>query len=287
MPEETRKTSSSRQFQARRRRRVAKKPQVVLQSSMERRSKFMTRFVLWALVVVFGLTSFAVIVGGQGGGGGSQASDQEQAAQSEAEMEMKAALDSAAKNPNDPFVWSRLGELYEQRRQFTEAANGFKKAVALDPTFTYALKHLGMLTILQGRQDEALELFNRAWKQAPNDAEIPLYISQVYAQGKSPDMAKATEYALKAMDLDPGSYRVHEWLAQLYLMQNKKKDARLVLVEAQDIARAQGDGMRLEAYQQVIDDIDGKKRAETTPLPPAGTAPVPIPAPGAPTSTAP
>lgn len=276
------KTKPVKQFQDRRRRRTLggnKRKPVVLQSVMERRSRLMTRVVLWGLVVVFGLTSIAVFVGGKGQRGmpDTQTQNQNQA-QTDAQRELKYAQENAAKSPQDPFSWSRLGDLYEQQKDYKEAAKDFKRAVDLDPTFVYARKHLGRVTLLLDKPQEAMVIFNQALKQAPKDQqpEILFYLSVASIQLKDKD--KAVEYANRSLDLDPGNLRVHEWLGQLYMQLGKRKDAQRVFSEALEIAQAQGDSLRMQVYQQVLDKLAGKAPKPAPEAAASGPqAPVPVP----------
>ena len=74
-------------------------------------------------------------------------------------------LDAAAINPHDGDAQYQLGLIYQQRRQYSEALDRFRKAVQIDPTETDAHFQLGRIAREQGRPQEALGHFLQVLKQ--------------------------------------------------------------------------------------------------------------------------
>jgi len=68
-------------------------------------------------------------------------------------------LNAAALNPHDGEAQYQLGLIYQQRRQYTEAIERFRKAVAIDPGETDAHFQLGRIEREQGRLADALAHF--------------------------------------------------------------------------------------------------------------------------------
>jgi tetratricopeptide (TPR) repeat protein len=68
-------------------------------------------------------------------------------------------LDAAAVNPHDGEAQYQLGLIYQERRQYTEAIQRFKKAIEIDPGETDAHFQLGRIAREQGRRRDALQHF--------------------------------------------------------------------------------------------------------------------------------
>jgi tetratricopeptide (TPR) repeat protein len=68
-------------------------------------------------------------------------------------------LEIAAVNPHDGEAQYQLGLIYQQRRQYGEAIERFRRAVAIDPTQTDAHFQLGRIARQQGRLNDALGHF--------------------------------------------------------------------------------------------------------------------------------
>jgi tetratricopeptide (TPR) repeat protein len=74
-------------------------------------------------------------------------------------------LNAAALNPHDGEAQYQLGLIYQQRRNYTEAIERFRKAVAIDPGETDAHFQLGRIAREQGRLKDALEHFQLVMDQ--------------------------------------------------------------------------------------------------------------------------
>ena len=68
-------------------------------------------------------------------------------------------LDAAAVNPHDGEAQYQLGLIHQQRRQYSEAIERFRRAVAIDPTLTDAHFQLGKIAREQGRLHDAIGHF--------------------------------------------------------------------------------------------------------------------------------
>jgi adenylate cyclase len=98
-----------------------------------------------------------------------------------------------------------------------------KRAIALNPSYSYAHRIYAAILACQRRHAEAWEQINEAMRtdplSLPNNAEIvrTLY----YAR----DYDGAILQAKKAMQLDPGYYRTHFWLGRVYAQKHLFKEA--------------------------------------------------------------
>lgn len=75
--------------------------------------------------------------------------------------------------PDDPLAQVRLGESYEKRGAFAQAARSYEKAITLNPNLLSAITKLAQLyagPLQEG--NKALELAKKARKLAPNDPRV-------------------------------------------------------------------------------------------------------------------
>ncbi len=74
-------------------------------------------------------------------------------------------LQAATVNPHDGEAQYQLGLVHQQRHQYTEAIERFKKAIAIDPGLTDAHFQLGRIAREQGRARDALSHFQTVINQ--------------------------------------------------------------------------------------------------------------------------
>ncbi|CAL1405287.1 unnamed protein product [Linum trigynum] len=85
---------------------------------------------------------------------------------SEAEDIYKRAL-SLAKPEDAHAIFSNLGNLYRQQKQFERAKAMFAKALDLQPGYAPAFNNLGLVFVAQGRWEEAKFCFDKALQADP------------------------------------------------------------------------------------------------------------------------
>ena len=128
-------------------------------------------------------------------------------------------LNAAALNPHDGEAQYQLGLIYQQRRQYTEAVERFKKAVAIDPGEIDAHFQLGRIARQQGRLKEALEHFQVVVNanDKHSQSEILRELGAVYLAARQNEDARGllAEY-LERRPYDPeGLYYLGEALEGL------------------------------------------------------------------------
>jgi tetratricopeptide (TPR) repeat protein len=95
-----------------------------------------------------------------------------------------------------------LGESFEERRQFDEAARRYRRALELDPKGVLARTNLGALLSRQGSQEEAARYLEEACDLAPNSAVAHVDLASVRAiQG---DYEEAVRHYKEALRIEPG-----------------------------------------------------------------------------------
>jgi hypothetical protein len=77
---------------------------------------------------------------------------------------------AVAAQPDNPVLWNDQGMLLGLRQKEAEAAESFRAALSLAPTFAEAYAHLAALRIRQGFAQEAVALQTQAVKHAPQNA---------------------------------------------------------------------------------------------------------------------
>ena len=109
-------------------------------------------------------------------------------------------LEQAAKlDPNNPEVYNKLGDLYNELNNGTEAANNYNKALALDKNQVKAVLHKGQLYKQATNFDGATTEFQNALQIDPNFA--PAYRELGEINFKQHKLDKAKEYYKKYLEL--------------------------------------------------------------------------------------
>jgi len=115
-------------------------------------------------------------------------------------------LDAAAVNPHDGEAQYQLGLIYQERRQYTEAIQRFKKAVEIDPGETDAHFQLGRIAREQGRRRDALQHFEMVLNQDEkhSQSEILRELGAVYlSAGQYEDARSFLEQYIAQRPYDP------------------------------------------------------------------------------------
>ena len=71
----------------------------------------------------------------------------------------------------NPALWFNIGANFSNRSQFEEAANAYRRALALDPGFADAVRELGFLQIRTGDPKSALEFLEQYLEARPDAAD--------------------------------------------------------------------------------------------------------------------
>ena len=115
---------------------------------------------------------------------------------------LKAVTD---KNPSERTL-ALLARSYRELGDYKSAAEALKRAVALAPDDARLTAQLAEDLFVSNQLDEALRLFQQLAADDPQNAMLPLRISEIY--GVKRDFLKAREALNKAKSLDPESLDV-------------------------------------------------------------------------------
>jgi adenylate cyclase len=120
-------------------------------------------------------------------------------------------------------------------RRFDEAAAEFEAAIERNPQLWEAYWLYGRMRFAQGRAAETERLWTRAMAVRPEDYQVPLLISMVYAQAGRPAEVEATqlrgiELARRHLARDPDDLRAM-YLCAGALVQRGRKEEGLRLLD--------------------------------------------------------
>jgi tetratricopeptide (TPR) repeat protein len=116
-----------------------------------------------------------------------------------------------------------LGSIMSRRLDWPTAEREFKRAIALNPSYSVEYRLYAALFAVQGRHAEAWKQIREAMRldplSLPNNAELvrTLYYARNYD--------RAIEQGQKAMQLDPNYARTHFWLGRVYSQKGMHREA--------------------------------------------------------------
>jgi tetratricopeptide (TPR) repeat protein len=131
--------------------------------------------------------------------------------------------------PKDPNARVLLGDLLYSRDRRGDATELWRAAVQADPRNFSALRNLGMAMLVQGKQEEGLELLARASQVRPDHLATTLLVANVNARLGHTE--KARNAFKSALQFQPNSDQVLQKLASLEAQMGNYPQA-LEIIEA-------------------------------------------------------
>ncbi len=107
---------------------------------------------------------------------------------------------AVAAQPGNPVLWTDQGAILVLRRNEAEAADSFRTALSLAPTFAEPYAHLATLRVRQGFVAEAVALQTKAVQHAPDNAA---YAERLEAYRVLANRAEAPTTVAPASDIAP------------------------------------------------------------------------------------
>ena len=99
--------------------------------------------------------------------------------------------------PNNSEAYNLLGVCYDEKGQFKEAQDEYKKAIKLEPINARFLNNLGYSYYLTSNDKQAIKWYQKALKFTPDDRRIQNNIGLAF--GRRGEYAKAKETFVKAV----------------------------------------------------------------------------------------
>jgi tetratricopeptide (TPR) repeat protein len=132
-------------------------------------------------------------------------------------------LSSVPDTARSAKLYAALGQTYEQRKEYKNAIDAFKKAIMLDRDNLDAIRGLAENLLNDGQTEAALEQYKVIADANPEDAQTYLRIAEIYRrQGK---YDQALENLKKADTMVPDSLEVPYSMAGVYEAQGRYDDA--------------------------------------------------------------
>jgi serine/threonine protein kinase/tetratricopeptide (TPR) repeat protein len=160
------------------------------------------------------------------------------------DKELRLLLELVRKYPEEKYAHYSLGFLYDGRREYGPAIAAFRKAIALDPNFGYAINQLAYVHAKIGQFDEALRLFESYASISPGDANPLDSIGELYVRMGKLDLAEA-KYR-KALEMKPDFFTSCASMAYVSCLRENYAEAQRWLDEL--IALAPMPSAKMEGF---------------------------------------
>jgi tetratricopeptide (TPR) repeat protein len=157
-------------------------------------------------------------------------------------------LDASRLNPNNEFIYNRLGITYSQLRYYEEAAQAFRRSMQLNSKYAYSVNNLGSVYFAQKQLKKAEKCFKKALRMKPDEASFHMNLGSLYFERKK--TAQAMAEWRKGMALDPDSLSRNSAVNLGASSASKEKNYYIarIYASAGDAARA------IEHLKQAIED---------------------------------
>ena len=120
-------------------------------------------------------------------------------------------------------LYSALGYTYEQQKQYKQAVDAYRRAIALDRDNLDAIRGLAQNLLNDGQTDAALEQYKVIADTNPEDAQTYLHMAEIYRKSGKFDLA--LENLKKAGSLVQDSIEVPYNIAAVYQAQGRYDEA--------------------------------------------------------------
>lgn len=135
-------------------------------------------------------------------------------------------LEEALKTfPDSPRLWFALGLAHFKQDKDQEALRSFGHAAALDPKFAPAYAYLGLLSVRRGEVGQAVALYERALRMAPQLSVLHYLLAEAMLQQPESDAARVETHLKQAAQLDPTFVSPRLSLAKLFMRGERWADA--------------------------------------------------------------
>ena len=124
---------------------------------------------------------------------------------------------------NSATYWNSFGLACYESGKYKDAIDAYKRAIKVDPDYTYAHLNLGVAYLKSHMQKDAIEALKRLIRIDPGDAMVHYNIGIAYCEnGKYKDAIDAYKQAIR---INPDFVDAHYNLGVAYYESGKSKDA--------------------------------------------------------------
>ena len=122
----------------------------------------------------------------------------------------------------DFIAWAKLGSLYFEQKELSDAEAALRKSLELKVEYTPAWINVGQLRVAQKQFEPAIEIFKHAAELDPSSARAFQLLGEAYLQSRQGTLG--VQAINEAIKLDPtGMAECHLQLAHLYELAGAKQ----------------------------------------------------------------
>jgi tetratricopeptide (TPR) repeat protein/predicted AlkP superfamily pyrophosphatase or phosphodiesterase len=162
--------------------------------------------------------------------------------------------------PDNADALNNLGQRYQQRGEFLQAIEEYKKAIAMRPSFYAAYNNLAVCYGKLGRLEEAERAFLKVIEIKPDDFYAMNNLAVTYIQAKRMDEARTM--AEQAVRTEPGYVNGHITLGSIYAMTGEfdraEREFKTALELDPDAADAAENLSKLERHRRAVQSTPGE-----------------------------
>jgi tetratricopeptide (TPR) repeat protein len=114
-------------------------------------------------------------------------------------------LESSQFNPNNEYLYNRLGIAYSQLKYYPEASSAFTRSIELNPKYPFSYNNLGSVYFAQKNLKKAEKYFKKAISLKPDEASFHMNMGSLYLERKKYEKGMA-EWR-KGLALNPNVLR--------------------------------------------------------------------------------
>lgn len=237
-------------------RKVSTKPkEEKIITAREKKLKTLKEVVTWALVVFFGISCVGFIIGGSfGQKGGAPGGKEPGKAGVQSEIEFWQA--KVNEDPNDANAYANLALQFQQAGQLEKAEDNYKKAIELDPKYTFPYAHLAKLYFSKKDFKQAISLQQKAVSLSPDNQEYRFELMSYFVAAKNLDSAMAEAREIIARDPEmPNNYAV---ASEILFIGKYKKEALEIIDSA--LQKFKGDKEAVSYFQNMKNEIEKREK---------------------------
>jgi tetratricopeptide (TPR) repeat protein len=116
-------------------------------------------------------------------------------------------LEAVRINPQNEYLYNRLGIAYSQLKFYGEATTAFRRSMELNPKYSFAYNNLGSVFFAQRNLRKAEKYFKKAVNLKEDEASFHMNLGSLYLEKKKKDKAMAEWKRSLALDPDIFSKR--------------------------------------------------------------------------------
>jgi tetratricopeptide (TPR) repeat protein len=110
-------------------------------------------------------------------------------------------LESGRLNPNNEYLYNKLGIAYSRLRFYTEASAAFARSIALNPKYSYSYNNMGSVYFATNNKKKAEAYFRKALALKNDDASFHINLGTLFFENRKYE--KGLQELRRGLALDP------------------------------------------------------------------------------------